>query len=95
VVFLAHHISAKCIRPTEDSQKIIQEFRRPHDGTELRSFLGLVNFSARFIPNYSTISEPLRKLTRNTEQFTCGPEQEEYFCITEAGIFIGTGPWIF
>jgi hypothetical protein len=86
VVFPALHISAKGIRPTEGSQKIIQEFRRPHDGTELRSFLGPVNLSARFIPNQSTISEPLRKLTRSTEQFTWGPEQEETFALLKQKI---------
>jgi hypothetical protein len=81
VVFLAHHIRAKGIRSTEDSQKIIHEFRRPHNETELRTFLGLINFSVRFIPNYYIISKPLRKLTHSTEQFTWGPEQEETFAL--------------
>lgn len=31
---------------------------------EVRSFLGLVNYLARFIPNLSSETEPLRKLLR-------------------------------
>lgn len=45
----------------------------------MKSFLGLVNFSARYIPNLATISEPLRKLTRKNEQFCWGKEQQDSF----------------
>ena len=28
------------------------------------TFLGMMNYSARFIPNYATVCEPLRRLTQ-------------------------------
>ena len=41
--------------------------------------MGLVIFSARYIPDLATISEPLRKLTRNGQGFIWGPEQQSSF----------------
>ena len=38
-----------------------------------------MTYSARFIPYLSTISEPLRKLTKQGEKFNWGPEQERSF----------------
>ena len=42
-------------------------------------FLGLVNFSARLIPNLASITEPLRELTRKDVPFNWGTEQEVAF----------------
>lgn len=36
---------------------------------EIRSFLGLVNFSARFISDLATVSEPLQRLTKKNVLF--------------------------
>ena len=43
----------------------------------VRSFLGLVNFTARFIPDLSTA--PLRQLTKNGEPFLWDQEQQQSF----------------
>ena len=37
---------------------------------EVGSFLGIANYSSRYIPNYATILEPLRVLTKKTVRFT-------------------------
>ena len=41
----------------------------PRSATELRSLLGLVNYVSRFIPNYASITAPLRKLTRKNARY--------------------------
>ena len=43
--------------------------------------MGLVNFSAKFIPNLATVAEPLRQLTRKGVAFKWGGEQKEAFKI--------------
>jgi len=58
--------------------------------SEVRSFLGLANYSSRFIPHFATLTEPLRKLTRKDVPFHFGPEQKASFeslkqSMTEAG----------
>ena len=45
----------------------------------LRSFLGLVSFSARFLPDFATTVEPLRKVTRQGTDWQRGKEENETF----------------
>ena len=40
--------------------KAVADACEPTDAAEVRSFLGLVNFTARFIPDLATQSVPLR-----------------------------------
>ena len=53
--------------------------REPQNASETRSFLGLVNYCGRFIPDLATISEPLRRLTKAGTPFVFGTEQKEAF----------------
>ena len=43
-------------------------------GVKVRSFLGLVNFTARFTPDLATVSASLRHLTKSLESFVWGLE---------------------
>ena len=42
-----------------------QQISAPQNPTEVRSLLGMANYCSRFIPNYSTVTEPLRQLTKS------------------------------
>ena len=57
----------------------MKEASRPSTPSEVRSFLGLVGFSSRFIPDFATIAEPLRALTRNGVKFEWTKVQENAF----------------
>ena len=48
----------------------------PESSSEVRSLLGMLNFSARFIPNFSSITYPLRTLTHKDAKFFWGPDQK-------------------
>lgn len=78
-VFLGHRLSEKGIEPTENKIEAIQSFRQPNSAEEVRSFLGLVNFTAKFIPNVATVTEPLRRLTKSAVPFEWGQEQADAF----------------
>ncbi|KAL5006195.1 hypothetical protein ScPMuIL_017353 [Solemya velum] len=69
IEYMGHTLNGKSISPTQDRVKAVAEARKPKSASEVRSFMGLVNYSARFIPNLATIAEPLRKLTRQQEPF--------------------------
>lgn len=71
IEFMGHLLSAKGIGPTESRVKALQEAREPTDSSEVRSFLGLVNFSARFISGLAMKAEPLRRLTQKNNPL-CG-----------------------
>lgn len=67
--FLGHRLSSKGIEPSVDKTLAIKQFRQPNTSEEVRSFLGLVNYVGKFIPNLSTLTDPLRELTKQGAQF--------------------------
>ncbi|XP_054757939.2 uncharacterized protein K02A2.6-like [Lytechinus pictus] len=79
ITFMGHTLSAKGVQPTHDRVDALRNAGKPKTSAEVRSFLGLVNFSARYIANLATIAEPLRRLVRKNEPFVWGPEQDESF----------------
>jgi len=72
-------LSEKGIGPTEERVRALQEARKPETASDVRSFLGLANYSSRFIPHFATLTEPLRKLTRKDVSFHFGSEQKASF----------------
>lgn len=44
--------------------------------TEIKSLLGMANCCSRFIQDFSSISEPLRQLTRKCVFWVWGPDQQ-------------------
>ena len=70
VTFFGYTISANGIRPTDETVTAIRNAPKPSNASEVRSFLGLVNYCSRFIPNFSTVAAPLRQLTHKGTPFT-------------------------
>ena len=64
VEYLGHVLDANGVHTTPSKQRAIAEARAPDNVTELRSFLGLVNYYGRFLPNVSTVLHPLNRLLR-------------------------------
>ncbi|CAC5397235.1 unnamed protein product [Mytilus coruscus] len=79
VVFMGHVLSGRGIGPADVKVKAVVEAREPRTSAEVRSFLGLVNYSARFISDLATISAPLRALTRKDATFTWGKDEQRSF----------------
>lgn len=46
---------------------------------EVRSFLGLVNYVGKFVPNLATVSNPLRQLTKKGAHFEWNSEHQNAF----------------
>ncbi|XP_030855953.1 uncharacterized protein K02A2.6-like [Strongylocentrotus purpuratus] len=77
--FMGHRLTSEGLNPGLAKVKAIAEAREPQTATEMRSFLGLVNYCAKFIPNFATLADPLRKLTRKDTPFQFGHEQRQAF----------------
>ena len=55
-----HVLSARVICPADVKVKAVVDAREPTIAAEVWSFLALVNFTARFIPDLATVSAPSR-----------------------------------
>ena len=62
--YLGHRISADGLQPTKEKVRAISEAPAPLNVTQLRSFLGVVNYYSKFLPNLSTMLVPFYKLLR-------------------------------
>ena len=67
--YVGHLVGARGKSPTGEKIQAIVEARNPQSVSEVRSFLGLLNFSSKFIPNLPITTEPLRYLTRKGVNF--------------------------
>ena len=57
----------------------IQLMPAPTDVSSLRSFLGSVQFYAKFLPNLATVTEPLYHLTKKDVKWNWGPSEQAAF----------------
>ena len=72
-------ISAEGIHPTEEKIETIKKEPRPENVTQLRSFLGMVNYHGKFILNLSAILHHLNRLLQKGQEFKWTPECENAF----------------
>ena len=62
VTYLRHRVNAQGIHPSGDKGQAILEALAPTNVIQLKAFLGLVNYYAKFLPNLSTVVGPLYTL---------------------------------
>ena len=67
IKILGHVVNGSGIKPNPNKIEIIQNLNPPTSVTGVKSFLGVINFFRKFIPNCSTISEPIVSLTRKNK----------------------------
>ncbi|XP_049865049.1 uncharacterized protein K02A2.6-like [Pectinophora gossypiella] len=79
VKYLGYVIDKNGIRADQDKIKAIVELKSPRDVSELRSFIGMVNFYSRFIKNLSTYLNPLYNLLKKCVKWYWGEEQKHAF----------------
>ena len=74
--FLVHHrgISVDPVKATA-----IAIMKRPTTVRELKSFLGKVSYTRRFMPGLASVTTGLSKLLKKGTEFTWGTEQQEAF----------------
>ena len=60
VEYLDHHrIDKNGLHPTDEKVRAIRDAPKPTNVTELRSFLGLINYYGKFLPQLATVLPPL------------------------------------
>jgi hypothetical protein len=79
VVFLGFVISTTGIKMEVEKTQAIARIEKPKTVKQVRSFIGMVNFYRKFIPNFSHISTPLTRLTKKGVPFIWNSDCEKAF----------------
>ena len=64
VSYLGFKVDKQGIHKTDDKITAIKNVQTPKNADEVKSFLGLVTFYAKFVPNLATMASPLYDLTK-------------------------------
>lgn len=83
LVYLGHKISADGIYPTDEKVKAITHAPEPTNTTELKAYLGLLNFYGKFLKNMSSVAEPMYRLLRKGERWLWTKECSNAFSATK------------
>ena len=80
VDYLGHTITADGIKPNAEKVQAIKGAPLPRDVSQLRSFLGIMNYYGKFLPlNMCSILAPLSRLLQKQRPWIWGSEQESTF----------------
>ena len=79
VKFFGNIYSANGVQADPDKVKAIESLRAPENRSELRTFLGMVNYLQQFIPKLSEHTAPLRELDKDSATFTWNETLQEVF----------------
>ena len=74
-------VNSQGIRATKDKIESIQKAPSPSNVSELKSYmyLGLLNYHRTFLPNLSTVLQPLHELLQNDVQWVWSKNCEKAF----------------
>ena len=79
-------INSEGLHKTTDKTAAMVNAPRLHSVAEVRSFLGLVNYYHKFLPNLATILHPLNQMLESNYQWNWTDQCEEAFCKVKAMI---------
>lgn len=79
IQFCGHIVDGNGIHPDPENMQSIMAIPRPADITQLRSFLGAVNYYGKFVKNMKDLRGPLDELTQKDVKFEWTTKHEGAF----------------
>ena len=79
VPYIGHLLTSEGIKPDPKKVEAIQNMPQPTDVPSVKRFLGMVNYLSKFLPNISTITEPLRQLEAKDVEWHWDENQQKAF----------------
>jgi len=77
--FFGYVFSKDGIAPDPKKVQAVQDAKEPQNPSEVRSFLGMAQYSSRFLNGFATMTEPLRKLTKHDVKWSWDKPQADAF----------------
>ena len=81
---LCHHIDKDGFHPVAAKIRATKDAPVPTNVTDLKTFLGMINFYGKFLPNLASTFEPLHKLLHKETHWTWGRQQQEVYTAGKA-----------
>ena len=79
VTFMGHLITKDGLQSDPEKVKAIAEMAAPTNINELRRYLGVINYLAKFLPHMTDVIYPLRNLTKDDIKWTWTESQQQAF----------------
>ena len=79
IEYLGHVIDAEGLHPSEEKVRAIRDAPEPQSVSQLKSFLGILNYYSKFLPNLSVTLYPLYRLLCKDVTFQWTDEHREAF----------------
>ena len=79
VMFLGHKVDAKGLHTTSEKVEAIKLAPRPKDQSQLKSFLGLLHYYGKFLPNLAALLHPLNRLLQKGSKWNWSSDCERAF----------------
>ena len=97
ITYCGYVISGNGIQPVVSKVIAINNAPEPKDVSQLRAFLGMLNYYHRFLPDVATILEPLHQLLRKGSKWQWQKEEQEAFAkskelLQSAGLLVHFDP---
>ncbi|KAL8608308.1 hypothetical protein ACOMHN_042175 [Nucella lapillus] len=86
IKYFGHMISADGLKPDPSKVKAVREMPPPANEKELQTMLGMINYLAKFAPQLSEITKPMRDLLKDDVEFIWDKPQEEALNKAKAAI---------
>ncbi|KAK3723785.1 hypothetical protein QZH41_007092 [Actinostola sp. cb2023] len=77
--YMGNILSDKGLEVSQEKVKAVTETPKPQNQAECRSFLGLAQFCAKFVPGFATITSPLWELTKKDAKWKWSDAEENAF----------------
>jgi len=79
VEFLGYCISAEGVKPIQEKIKSILSAPAPQNTGQVKSFLGMIQYYHRHLPDLASTLEPMHRLLRKDVKWSWGKEEETAF----------------
>ena len=76
---LGHVITKDGLRTADSKVEAVMRAPAPRNVSELRSFLGLLNYYGKFLPSLATVLSPLYSLLQKATRWSLGSSQAKAF----------------
>ena len=83
VEYLGHVIDKEGLHPSQEKVRAIQEALEPTNVSELKSFLGLINYYSKFMSNLACILSPLYRLLHKDSKWSWTKDHTTAFNTTK------------